>query len=73
MILKRIKIFSQILGTSGMPGFLRGRKYDQDLSRLGKMKTSHRELSKIGDLSKEIRKMNKELNDGRLGRWQHTD
>lgn len=70
MIIKR-KIFSgnKILNTNA-PGFIKGRKYDTDLDRLGRMKTSQRELHKTGDLNSEIREMNKELNNGRLGKWK---
>ena len=60
MIVKR---FSQrILGTNGAFGFRRGRKYDEDLDRLGRMKTSHRELSK--SLDREIREEQRELSRG---------
>lgn len=60
MIVKR---FSQrILGTNGAFGFKRGRKYDEDLDRLGRMKTSHRELSK--SLDREIREEQRELSRG---------
>ena len=70
MIIKR---FSQtkILKTNA-PGFIKGRKYDTDLDRLGRSSTQ-RELQRTGNLNEEIRKMNKELNDGRLGRWRYTD
>ena len=62
MIVKR---FSQrILGTSGAFGFIRGRKYDEDLDRLGRMETSHRELSKTDDIRKEQRKMRLQLSRG---------
>jgi hypothetical protein len=72
MIIKR-KIFSgtKILNTNA-PGFIKGRKYDTDLDRLGRMETSQRELHKTRDLNSEIREMNKELNNGRLGKWQNT-
>jgi hypothetical protein len=60
----------KILETSGSPGFIRGRKYDTDLDRLGRMETSQRELNEVGTLGKEMRKLNKELNQGRLGKWQ---
>ena len=73
MILKRSKKFSstKILNTNA-PGFIRGRKYDTDLDRLGRMKTSQRELSgSLGELEKEKRKMTRELNNGSL--WQRTD
>lgn len=53
----------QILGTSGASGFIRGRKYDTDLNRLGRMKTAQRELQKTGDIGKEVRNMSKELNN----------
>lgn len=70
----KLKRFShtKILNTGNTPGFRRGRKYDTDLDRLGRMETSHRELSKLGDLRKEMRKLNQELNGG-IGRWQNTD
>ena len=70
MIIKR---FSQtkILNTNA-PGSIKGRKYDTDLDRLGRSSTQ-RELQRTGNLNEEIRKMNKELNDGRLGKWQYTD
>lgn len=62
MIVKR---FSQrILGTNGSFGFRRGRKYDMDLDRLGRMETSHRELSKTDDVRKEQREMRRELSRG---------
>jgi hypothetical protein len=67
MIIIRDKIFSaqKILNTnlSGI-GFQRGRKYDTDLDRLGRMNTSQRELHKVGDLGREMRKLNSELNSG---------
>lgn len=60
MIVKR---FSQkILGTNGAFGFTRGRKYDMDLDRLGRMETSHREMSK--SLDREIRKERQKLSRG---------
>jgi hypothetical protein len=62
MIVKR---FSQrILGTNGSFGFIRGRKYDMDLDRLGRMETAHRELSKTDDIRKEQREMRLELSRG---------
>lgn len=72
----RIKRFSQtkILNTNNPAlGFKRGRKYDTDLDRLGRMETSQRELARIGDLGKEMRKLNQELNRGGIGKWQLTD
>lgn len=73
MIIKR---FSQtkILGTNNSAlGFTRGRKYDTDMDRLGRMETSHRELSKTGELGREMRKLGQELNRGGMGKWQDTD
>lgn len=72
MIVKRLSR-PKILNTSGMSGFIRGRNYDMDLGRLGKMDTSQRELHRIGDLGREMRELNRELNNGRLGKWLHTD
>lgn len=73
MIIKRSKSFSgtRILNTNAPQlGFKKGRKYDTDLDRLGRMKTSQRELSKLSDLRSEARKLNSELHSGRLGQWQ---
>jgi hypothetical protein len=66
MILLRNRNFSgtNILNTSGVTGFIRGRKYDTDLDRLGRMNTSHREMTRVGDLSREMREMSSELNRG---------
>lgn len=72
----RIKRFSQtkILNTNNPAlGFKRGRKYDTDLDRLGRMETSQRELARVGDLGREMRKLNQELNRGGIGKWQLTD
>lgn len=72
----KVKRFSQtkILNTNNPAlGFTRGRKYDTDLDRLGRMETSQRELTRIGDLGKEMRKLNKELNSGGRDKWQLTD
>lgn len=71
MIIKR-QPRPKILGTSGSTGFIRGRNYDQDLGRLGRMETAQRELHRVGDLGREIRQMGKELNQGRLGKWLDT-
>lgn len=62
MIVKR---FSQkILNTTNTPGFNRRRSYDMDLDRLGRMETSHRELSKTDDIRKEQMEMRRELSRG---------
>lgn len=44
-------------------GFQRGRKYDTDLDRLGRMETSHSELRKTGELNmqKELKKVKKAM------------
>lgn len=70
----RLKRFSQtkILNTNSMSGFIKGRKYDTDLDRLGRIETSQRELHRLGDLRTEMRKLNSELNGG-IGRWRDTD
>lgn len=71
-----IKRFSQskILNTnSPLLGFTRGRKYDTDLDRLGRMSTSQRELSRLGDLGNEMRKLQGELNKGGRDKWLNTD
>ncbi len=73
IILRKYFSGTRILETSGNPGFIRGRKYDTDLDRLGRMETSHRELSKVGELNSEMRKLSRELNQGRLGKWQDTN
>ena len=72
IILRKSFSGTHILNTNA-PGFIRGRKYDTDLDRLGRMDTSQRELAKPGTLRKEMRKMNNELNQGRLGKWQDID
>ena len=74
MIILRKKLYSgtHILNTNA-PGFIKGRKYDTDLDRLGRMETSPRELGKPDTHSNEMRKLNGELNNGRLGKWQSSD
>lgn len=73
----KVKRFSQskILNTNAPGlGFRRGRKYDTDLDRLGRMDTAQRELTKgAGDFGKEMRKLSQELNRGGRGEWQLTD
>lgn len=67
----KIKRFSatKVLNTNS-PGFIRGRKYDTDFDRLGRSSTQ-RELANSGrELQEEMRKLNTELNNGRLGKWQ---
>lgn len=67
----KIKRFSatKVLNTNS-PGFIRGRKYDTDFDRLGRSSTQ-RELANSGrELQEEMKKLNTELNNGRLGKWQ---
>ena len=47
MIILRKKLYSgtHILNTNA-PGFIKGRKYDTDLDRLGRMETAQRELTR---------------------------
>lgn len=55
---------NKILNTNiGGIGFQRGRKYDTDLDRLGRMETSHSELRKTGELNmqKELKKVKKTM------------
>lgn len=59
-----IRNFSQRILNTNSPGFQRGRKYDMDFDRFGRMDTSHREMSKIGDLRREQREMKLELSRG---------
>ena len=66
----RIKRFSatKILNTNSGLGFIKGRKYDTDLDRLGRNSTQ-RELHQTNQLHTEMRKLNSELNQARLGKW----
>ena len=66
MIILRNKKFSNnhILNTNGAVGFIKGRKYDTDMDRLGRMETSQRELMRTDDIRKEVREMNSVLNRG---------
>lgn len=71
-----IKRFSQtkILNTNNPAlGFTKGRKYDTDLDRLGRMETAQRELAKVGDLGKEMRKLQGELRRGGRNEWRDTE
>ena len=73
MIIKR---FSQtkILNTNNPAlGFTRGRKYDTDMDRLGRMDTAQRELARVGDLGKEMRKLQGELRRGGRNEWRDTE
>ncbi len=67
MILLRRRNFTQtkILNTNAPTlGFTRGRKYDTDMDRLGRMETSHSEMNKVGELGREARKLTSELRSG---------
>ena len=68
-ILKRFSA-NRILNTK-FSGFIRNRNYDQDINRLGRLSTK-RQLG-IGNLTGEMRNLKSELNEARLGIWQHTD
>ena len=71
-----IKRFSQtkILNTNNPAlGFTKGRKYDTDLDRLGRMETAQRELAKVRDLGKEMRKLQGELRRGGRNEWRDTE
>ena len=57
--------------TGGMVGFNKNRRYDQDFNRLGRLETS-RQLTQVGVLQEEMRKLSKELNEGRRGKWLDT-
>ena len=65
--------FSKSLNTFGVPGFKRGRKYDQDFNRLERLDTKRQIVGAEIELNREMRKLNTELNNGRLGKWQDTD
>lgn len=53
----------KILNTNMGLGFQRGRKYDTDLDRLGRMETAQSELRKTGELNmqKELKKLRKNM------------
>lgn len=69
MIKFRLKQYSEpkvasgkIMNTNMGIGFKRGRKYDTDLDRLGRLETAQRELSKgSGTFNQEMRKLSNEL------------
>lgn len=65
MILLRSRYFSanEILNTNAGLGFIRGRKYDTDLDRLGRQSTSQRELHKgLKDVRDELKKLSSIFN-----------
>lgn len=63
----KIRRFSadKVLGTNSALsiGFTKGRKYDMDLNRLSKIKTSQDQLSKPNTLNNEMKKLSNELKD----------
>lgn len=65
-----LKRFSQILNTNNTPGFTKGRKYDQNLGRLGQMNTAQRELAKVGQLGKEMREFKTSITKPGKSIWQ---
>lgn len=73
MILVLKKNFTNILNTNGAAGFIRGRKYDMDMDRLGRGEYKRQLGSASLELSREMRNLNKELNNGLMGKWQDTD
>ena len=69
MLVLRRKKFTQtkILNTNAPGiGFTRGRKYDTDMDRLGRMDTAQRELQRVGALGREMRKLSSELHRGKI-------
>ena len=62
----RFKAFSgvKVLGYSGQTGFIKGRKYDTDLDRFGRISTAQGELRRTGDIQKEMREMHSILRRG---------
>jgi hypothetical protein len=58
----------KIMNTRMGLGFSRTRKYDTDLDRLGRIDTAQGELSKPGQLGKEMRELRRELRDASIGR-----
>lgn len=95
MIVKRFSA-TKVLNTDSSAGFVRGRKYDTDLDRLGRTSTQRelhkevdrlnfsselreakkkakKELKESGDINREIQKNRNELNNGRTGKWLHTE
>jgi len=73
MIIVLRKNFTNILNTNGVAGFIRGRKYDMDMDRLGRGEYKRQLGSASLELSREMRNLNKELNNGLMGKWQDTD
>ena len=70
--LKRTPTKTKTLNTGGgTVGFNRSRNYDQDFNRLGKLETTN-QLSRVGELQKEMKKLSTELNEGRRGKWLDT-
>lgn len=65
-----IKRFSKQLGyleTNGAEGFIKGRKYDTDLNRLGRSKTTLTSELASNQLNTELRESQKgELNNGNI-------
>ena len=95
MIIKRFSE-TKVLNTNSAVGFVKGRKYDTDLDRLGRNSTQRelgkeigrlnfsselkeakikakKELKESEDIGKEIQKNRRELDNGRRGKWLHTD
>ena len=62
---------SKVLNTNMGLGFQRGRKYDTDLDRLGRMETSHGELRKTRDLNlqTELKKLKNSMKEYSIKRF----
>lgn len=60
---RRLKSFSknEILSTSGSPDFIKGRKYDTDLNRLSKGKTTMSSELSSNQLNTELKNTQKEM------------
>lgn len=58
----KVRRFSQIgyLNTNGAEGFIKGRKYDTDLNRLGRSKTTLTSETSSNQLNTELREVMKE-------------
>ena len=70
----KVKRFSKQIGyleTNGAEGFIKGRKYDTDLNRLGRAKTTLTSELSSNQLNKEMRKNPNELH--KYGDIQSTE
>lgn len=66
-----LRNFSSILNTNAPElGFTRGRKYDMDMNRFGKLGTAQREMQGINQLGRELRNMSIERASRDRKVWQ---